>query len=216
MFTGLIQSLGKIASISDLAEGKRLEIQAGFAGDLQLGESVATNGVCLTVVSRATETYCVDVMPETLRLTTLGQLRVGDPVNLERALTLADRLGGHLVQGHIDGKAQVLRREHGEKFDEVDFAVPAELAPLIAWKGSIAVDGVSLTVSRVGQEPDGTHTFGVSLIPQTLAETTLGELAVGQKVNIETDMMAKYVLRMREFAGQNESEVEAATEQEGN
>lgn len=194
-----MQSLGKIVSISDLAEGKRLEIAAEFAGELELGESVATNGVCLTVVSNGPESYCVDVMPETLRLTTLGGLQPGSAVNLERALTLADRLGGHLVQGHVDGLARVIRRESGDKFDEVDFAVDAELAPLIAWKGSIAVDGVSLTVSRVGKTETGEYSFGVSLIPQTLAATTLGQLQVGQNVNIETDMMAKYVLRMREF-----------------
>lgn len=202
MFTGIISEVGRVTSLSELAEGKRLTIAASFAAELQLGESVAANGVCLTVVETGAQTYAVDVMPETLRLTTLGTLREGSPLNLERALTLADRLGGHLVQGHVDGLGKTLRRVPGDKFDEVDFAVPAQLAPLIAWKGSIAVDGVSLTVSRVGREADGTETFGVSLIPATLANTTLGQLQVEQAVNLETDMMAKYVLRMRQFSGQ--------------
>lgn len=203
MFTGLIQSRGKIVTVSDLGDGKRIEIAAEFTKDLQIGESVATNGVCLSVIKQSDISYTVDVMPETLNRTTLGTLTVGTPVNLERALTLADRLGGHLVQGHIDGIGRVIRRSSGEDFDEVDFAVEAELAPFIAWKGSIAVDGVSLTVSRVGQEKCGTYTFGVSLIPQTLQATTLGQLAVGQAVNIETDMMAKYVLRMGEFTARS-------------
>lgn len=191
MFTGIVEALGEVAALDRHGEDASLGISARFAEDLTHGESVAVNGVCLTVSDTGGGAFSADVMPETLRRSTLGDLRPGQRVNLERAVTPASRLGGHVMQGHVDGVATVLSRDPGPRWDEVWFALPADLARYVAAKGSIAVDGVSLTVVDVGDD-----TFSVGLIPTTLQSTTLGERILGDTVNIETDVMAKYVERL--------------------
>jgi riboflavin synthase len=159
--------------------------------DTDLGDSVAVNGCCLTVAARDAETFTADVMRETLDKTSLGGLRPGARVNLERAVTPTGRLGGHLVQGHVDGTGSVVRREPSEHWELVEIAMPAELGRYVVAKGSIAVDGVSLTVVDVGADR-----FSVSLIPETLARTTLGSKQPGEPVNLEVDVLAKYVERL--------------------
>src|SRR6185436_16907882 len=162
-------------------------------GDAEPGASIAVNGVCLTVVDRDGDVFTADVIKETMGRTTLGSLAPGDPVNLERAATPATRLGGHLVQGHVDGVGRVLSRTPGERWEDVRFAAPDGLTRYIVEKGSICVDGVSLTVVAVGSDE-----FTVSLIPTTLAITTLGRCDVGSLVNLEVDVIAKYVEKLVE------------------
>jgi riboflavin synthase len=191
MFTGIVESLGAVIAVETGTEDARLEISAPFAGELAFGESVAVNGVCLTVTTSSADGFVADVMPGTLRRTTLGSLRIGQRVNLERAVTPVSRLGGHVVQGHVDGVGSIVSRNPGPRWDDVRIAVPAELSRYVAAKGSIAVDGVSLTVVDVADD-----VFSVGLIPTTLQETTLGERQPGEQVNIETDVMAKYVERL--------------------
>ena len=164
---------------------------ARVTADVQAGDSIAVNGVCLTVVEHDTERFSADVMAETLARSGLGGLEPGDPVNLERAVTPTARLGGHLVQGHVDGTATLVSRSPGERWDVVRFSLPTELARYVVAKGSITVDGVSLTVSRLGSD-----WFEVSLIPTTLAGTTLGGAEPGAVVNLEVDIIAKYVERL--------------------
>jgi riboflavin synthase len=191
MFTGLVETIGTITRHApDGAGGTVLTLAAPFAGELALGESVAVNGVCLTVTQRTPETFLVQAGPETLRRTNLGTLRDGDRVNLERSLRLGDRLGGHLVQGHVDGVGQVAAREPQGEWETVWFAVPPELAAQMVTKGSVTVDGVSLTLVDVLADR-----FSVALIPHTLAATTLGFKQPGDAVNIETDVFGKYVLK---------------------
>jgi len=169
-----------------------LTVQAGAVlEDLREGDSVSVAGACLTVTGLADSTFTADVMPESLRRTTLGSLQPGSRVNLERAVRADARLGGHLVQGHVDGVGSVRERSPGPRWDEVTVAIPAGLARYVAEKGSVAVDGVSLTVTWVADEA-----FGVALVPTTLAATTLGELAPGAAVNLEVDVLAKYVERL--------------------
>lgn len=203
MFTGIVEEVGAVVAL-DLAPGTQGAADGG-AGDARLtvrgplvvsdaapGDSIAVGGVCLTVaVLPGDGTFVVDVMPETLRRTALGDLRPGDPVNLERAVRADARLGGHVVQGHVDGVGTVRRRTPGPRWDEVEIALDPALARYVAEKGSVAVAGVSLTVTAVG--PDW---FGVSLIPTTLAATTLGDAAPGTRVNLEVDVLAKYVERL--------------------
>jgi riboflavin synthase len=188
MFTGLVETLGTVRLLFPEGAGRLLAIEADFAGDLESGESVAVNGACLTVVAHDVETCRFQAGPETLARTNLGELRPGDRVNLERALCLGDRLGGHLVQGHIDGLGRIAERRRDGEWETVWFDCPRELADQMVSKGSVAVDGVSLTVVDVAETG-----FSVALIPHTLANTTLGFKGTGATVNLETDLLAKYV-----------------------
>lgn len=192
MFTGIVEELGTVESLYTAAESAVLRVRGPLVvSDAAVGASIAVNGVCLTVTSRDEETFVVDVMPETLNRSSLGDLSPGMPVNLERAMLASDRFGGHIVQGHVDATARILARDPGERWEVVTFSLPDRVAPYVVEKGSIAVDGVSLTVSAVG--PDR---FAVSLIPTTLALTTLGTKVVGDQVNLEVDVIAKYVERL--------------------
>ncbi len=189
MFTGLIEALGTVREQTASGAGSRLVIaEPGIAGELRLGESVAVNGVCLTVVAHDTETFAFEVGPETLARTNLCELSVEDRVNLERSLRVGDRLGGHFVQGHVDGVGRVERHLPQGEWLTVWFSCPAELAAQMVSKGSVAVDGVSLTLVDV--EANG---FSVALIPHTLEHTTLGFKKPGAAVNLETDVLAKCV-----------------------
>lgn len=193
MFTGLIADLGRVAAVTQDADGATLRIATALAGELGEGDSIAVNGVCLTATRVAGGEFDAQIMHETLQRSTLGGLRAGDPVNLELALRADGRLGGHIVQGHVDGVASVVEvREEG--FSRVlAFQAAAELFPYVVEKGSIALNGVSLTVSALRE--DG---FEVSLIPETLQRTTLGGAAVGDPVNLEVDILAKHVQRLLE------------------
>jgi riboflavin synthase len=192
MFTGIVEELGEVEALTDLGDSVRLQVRGPrVVGDAERGDSIAVNGVCLTVVDATGDTFTADVMRETLDRSSLGALRPGDPVNLERSLRLDGRLGGHVVQGHVDGTGTVLARIPSEHWEVVRVSLPADLARYLVLKGSIAVDGVSLTVSAL----DDT-TFEVSLIPTTLALTTLGHKGVGADVNLEVDVLAKYVERL--------------------
>ncbi|HZC69084.1 MAG TPA: riboflavin synthase [Jatrophihabitans sp.] len=197
MFTGIIEELGQVAAVESRGDSAVLTISCvRIADDLVHGASIAVNGVCLTVVgSRPGERTEIDfdVMAETLKRSVIGTLRAGDRVNLERAVRADARLDGHVVQGHVDGTGVVVSRSPGDAWDLVRFGVPAELSRFVAEKGSIAVDGVSLTVTAVG--PDW---FEVGLIPETLRATTLGTKAPGDPVNLEVDVLAKYVARLLE------------------
>jgi riboflavin synthase len=189
MFTGIVEELGRVRSLEDRAGGARLVVRcATVNGDSSVGDSVAVNGVCLTAVEVTGEALSFDLARETLDRSTLGGLRAGDPVNLERPLTLATRLGGHLVQGHVDGVAPVRYVDRNGAGASIRIALPPPLRPYVVEKGSIAVDGVSLTVTVVDDEG-----FEVALIPHTLAATTLGERGPGDGVNLEADVVAKYV-----------------------
>jgi len=194
MFSGIVEALGTVAEIRSEPPGCRLFIrEPKIVAETSVADSISVNGCCLTVVEVEGETMAFQAGPETLSRTNLGDLEAGSPVNLERALAVGDRLGGHFVSGHIDGVGTLLeRRDHGD-WSDFWFQVPRQLAVQMASKGSIAVDGVSLTI--VDCEPDR---FSVALIPYTLAVTTLGPLQVGGKVNLETDLLAKYVQRLVE------------------
>jgi riboflavin synthase len=189
MFTGLVETQGTVDHVADDGAGGRvLTVSADFAAELSLGESVAVEGVCLTVVERGGGRFAFQAGPETLRRTTLGDLAAGDRVNLERSLRLGDRLGGHLVQGHVDGVGTVAARVPQGDWETVWFTAPADLAKFLVSKGSVAVDGVSLTVVDVEDDR-----FSVALIPHTLAVTTLGFKRPGASVNLEMDILAKYL-----------------------
>jgi riboflavin synthase len=197
MFTGIVEELGTVEAVERQSDAVRLTVRATTVlTDSGLGESIAVNGCCLTVVSTGstdgstTDTWTADVMAETLAKTGLGSLAVGDRVNLERAATVGSRLGGHLVQGHVDAVGHVVHREPGEHWEVVTISMPPDLGPYVVDKGSITVDGVSLTV--VEARDDG---FTVSLIPETLRRTTLGFRGVGDAVNLEVDVIGKYVAR---------------------
>jgi riboflavin synthase len=191
MFTGIVEELGTVGALERQSDAVRLTVRATTVlDDAAPGDSIAVNGCCLTVSERTEDTWTADVMAETLAKTGLGSLDVGDRVNLERAVTAGTRLGGHLVQGHVDAVGHVVRREPGEHWDVVTLSMPRELAPYLVDKGSITVDGVSLTV--VEARDDG---FTVSLIPETLRRTTLGFREPGDAVNLEVDVIGKYVAR---------------------
>jgi len=195
MFTGLIEEIGSITSITDSGDGAVVEISAHTVlEDVSHGDSIAISGVCLTVIDSTPSSFRADVMKETLLHSAAGSWKTGTKINLERAARVGDRLGGHIVQGHVDATAEVLEVNHGDQWSVIRISLREDIAPLVAHKGSITVDGVSLTVSAVARD-----WAEVSLIPETLAATTLGEAAVGDEVNVETDVLARHVLRLREF-----------------
>lgn len=196
MFTGIIEELGEIVAVDLTDDAARITVRGPLAvSDAKHGDSISVSGVCLTVIDQDTETFTADVMAETLAMSTLDGVQPGRTVNLERAAQVGDRLGGHIVQGHIDGTARVLAVTDGSAWRVVRLSLDPEHAPLVARKGSIAIDGVSLTVSDVGGGIDDGW-FEVSLIPETLSATTLGARVVGDLVNIETDILARHVERM--------------------
>jgi riboflavin synthase len=200
MFTGIVEELGEVTRIEPQQQAARLTVRGRLVvSDATHGSSIAVNGCCLTVVEHDTETFTADVMAVTLDTTALGDLRPGSPVNLERATSVGARLGGHIVQGHVDGTGTVLERTPGPHWELVRISVPQHLARYVVAKGSIAVDGTSLTVVEVTDADGGTGTgteLTVSLIPETLAATTLGQAPVGSRVNLEVDVLAKYVERL--------------------
>jgi riboflavin synthase len=192
MFTGIVEELGTVAGIEDQGDALRLTIHAEHVlADAGLGDSISVNGCCLTVAQRDGDTWTADVMQETLDKTSLAGVQPGDRVNLERAVTPTTRLGGHIVQGHVDGVGTITARTPSEHWEVVEVSMPAELGRYLVDKGSITVDGVSLTV--VEARADG---FSVSLIPETLARTTLGSRQVGDRVNLEVDVLAKHVEKL--------------------
>ncbi len=193
MFTGIIQAIGTIAGMEQRGGDMRLYIRSGKLplDDVQLGDSIATNGVCLTAVELPGDGYKADVSLETLSLATLGDLKPGSPVNLEKALTLSTPLGGHLVSGHVDGIGQIIERQEDARSIRFRVEIPANLARYIAHKGSICVDGASLTVNAV----DG-HCFELNIVPHTLDETIMANYQPGSRVNIEVDLVARYLERL--------------------
>lgn len=195
MFTGIVLDTGRVVAVEDLAdEARRLRIASSVVTPgARAGESICVNGVCLTVVDPAGDEFGADVMKETLDRSSLGRLRVGDPVNLEPAMGVGDRFGGHIVSGHVDAQARLRSRVDSEHWRVLEFEAPPQVRKYLAEKGSVTLDGVSLTVADVGAD-----WFTVSLIPTTLRETTLGEREVGDLVNLEVDMLARYVERMLE------------------
>ncbi len=194
MFTGIVEELGEVAALEELPDAARLTVRASVVGgDVGLGDSISVNGVCLTVTGwddepAAAKRLHFDVMAESLRRSSLGELHTGDPVNLERAVTASTRLGGHMVQGHVDAIGTVASRRPSEHWDVVRIAAPDSVTRYLVEKGSVTVDGVSLTVTEVDDAG-----FSVSLIPETLRRTTLGRREVGATVNLEVDVIAKYV-----------------------
>ena len=202
MFTGIIEERGSVLELLENEGAARLKIHAPVAAsDAKHGDSISVGGVCLTVVDQGADWFVADVMAETLRMSIVGALAVGDSVNLERAAQVGDRLGGHIVQGHVDGTSQLLSRVEGSAWRVLRLSLSPDLAPLVANKGSIAVSGVSLTVSAVSEPAEADQWCEVSLIPETLAATTLGTLEVGGSVNIETDILARHVERLVQFNG---------------
>ncbi|CAN5386214.1 riboflavin synthase [soil metagenome] len=195
MFTGIIEELGTVTDWTVDGDAGRLTVSGPIAvSDAKHGDSISVSGVCLTVVDKGADWFTADVMAESIAMSTLATITAGSTVNLERAAQVGDRLGGHIVQGHIDGTSKLLSITEGSAWRVLRFSLLPELAPLVARKGSIAVDGVSLTVSDVGLD-----WFEVSLIPETLAATTLGLKRIGDSVNIETDILARQVQRMLGF-----------------
>jgi riboflavin synthase len=199
MFTGIIEELGEVVAWERDGDSGRLTLRAPLAvSDAKHGDSISVDGVCLTVVDQGPDWFTADVMAVSIAMSTLGGLTVGQKVDLERAAALGDRLGGHIVQGHIDGTSTLLTREEGDAWRVLRFSLDPEHAPLVVRKGSIAVNGVSLTVSDAGDD-----WFEVSLIPETLTATVLGTLVPGDRVNIETDILARQVQRMLSFERTN-------------
>jgi riboflavin synthase len=191
MFTGLIEAVGQVGSVADHAGGRRLTVETPLGSGLAQGDSIAVNGVCLTVVTRSESDFAVDVSPETLRVTTLGEWVAGRRVNLERPLRADQRLGGHFVLGHVDAVTELSSvREDGDSY-WLEFTLPFALRALVIPKGSVTLDGISLTLASLSD-----HDFGVQIIPHTWTHTTLSDLAPGASVNIETDVLGKYVARL--------------------
>ena len=193
MFTGIVEELGEVVYLTDAGGDSAVVAVRGpvVTSDARHGDSISVNGVCLTVIDNVDGVFTADVMGESLRRSSLGVLRAGSPVNLERAATVGSRLGGHLVQGHVDGVGKIIAREPADEWEVLRFSLPPELARYVVEKGSITVDGVSLTVMEVTDD-----TFSVGLIPTTLKLTVLGAKAVGDPVNLEVDVIAKYVEKM--------------------
>ncbi|MCP2635008.1 riboflavin synthase [Microbacterium sp. HD4P20] len=205
MFTGIVEEIGRITAVEPSGDGVRLTVEGPKAvSDAAHGDSISVSGVCLTVVDQGDEWFTADVMKQTLDMSTLAGVEAGRAVNLERATAAHGRLGGHIVQGHIDGTGDVLEVRPGAQWRVLRIGLPSELAPLVVDKGSIAVDGVSLTVSGASPAPAAATTdgawFEVSLIPETLSATTLGALEPGDRVNLETDILARHVQRLLAFA----------------
>ncbi|HJS31631.1 MAG TPA: riboflavin synthase [Alphaproteobacteria bacterium] len=199
MFTGIVTDIGRIRSVSAGGEGRdvRFEIATAYdTSELAEGASICCAGVCLTVIARGPRWFAVETSAETLARTTLGEWRVDTPINLERALRAGDELGGHIVSGHVDGTAETLARQPEGGSIRFEILAPKVLARFIAAKGSVAIDGVSLTVNEVSDRPEGTAIFGVNVIAHTLAVTTLGALTPGRRVNLEVDTLARYVARL--------------------
>ncbi|WP_454923478.1 riboflavin synthase [Actinomyces oris] len=206
MFTGIVEELGRVVRLETVENSARLTVEAPtVTQDVNLGDSVSVNGCCLTVTAVHGSTFTADLMAETLTRTTLGSQAPGDPVNLERALRASDRLGGHIVQGHVDATAEVLDHHHGEHWDLLRIGLPQEIARYVAVKGSVALDGVSLTVVDVvdasntldvAPVPGAGASLSVGLIPETLRRTTLGTRRPGERVNLEVDVLAKYAERL--------------------
>jgi len=192
VFTGIVEELGEIMAVEELTDAARMTVHGPVVtSDARPGDSISVNGVCLTVVEATAGSFTVDVVAETLRRSSLDKAQVGDRVNLERAAALGQRLGGHIVQGHVDGTGTVVRRTPSEHWEVVEVSLPPELERYLVEKGSITVDGISLTVVDVAAD-----SFTVSLIPETLARTTLGFKQPGEVVNLEVDVIAKYVEKM--------------------
>lgn len=203
MFTGIVEELGRVVRLETVEDSARLTVEAPtVTQDVDLGDSVSVNGCCLTVTAVHGSTFTADLMAETLTRTTLGSQAPGDPVNLERALRASDRLGGHIVQGHVDATAEVLNHHRGEHWDLLRIGLPQEIARYVAVKGSVALDGVSLTVvdvvdaSDIVPVPTAGASLSVGLIPETLRRTTLGTRRPGERVNLEVDVLAKYAERL--------------------
>ena len=196
MFTGIVEELGEVVAIEPLTDASRLTVRGPVVtSDASHGDSISVNGVCLTVVDTVDGAFTADVMAESLRRSSLGALQVGSPVNLERAVRVQDRLGGHVVQGHVDGTGEVLAVTPDEHWTVVRTSLPGGLGRYVVEKGSITVDGISLTVSALGTS-DGADWFEVSLIPTTLGLTTLGRKGPGDPVNLEVDVIAKHVEKL--------------------
>jgi riboflavin synthase len=194
MFTGIIEELGRVVAIEEQLDAKRITIEGPIVtSDASRGDSIAVCGACLTAVELEGGQFTADVMNETLRLTNLEQLKVGDPVNLERAMNAATRFGGHMVLGHVDGVGTVVSREPSDNWEWVRLSIPEDLTKYVVLKGSITIDGISLTVNEIIG-----NVLGFSLIPETLRLTTLGSKQPGDKVNIEVDVMAKHIERLLE------------------
>lgn len=197
MFTGIIEELGRVKAIEHQSDAVRLSIEGPLVlSDAHRGDSIAVCGTCLTVIEFDENQFTADVMKETLDKTSLSEIKVGDPVNLERAMTAQTRYGGHVVQGHVDGVGEIISREPSENWEWLRIRIPRELMKYVVYKGSITLDGVSLTVNEVGDD-----FVGLSLIPETLTLTTLGSKAIGEKVNVEADVMAKHIERLLEARG---------------
>ena len=194
MFTGIIEELGKVVAIEEQPDALRLTIEGHLVtSDIKRGDSIACSGTCLTAIEIENGTFTADVMHETIRLTSMNGVKVGDVINLERAMTMNTRFGGHHVQGHGDGVGEFISREASENWDWVRIRIPVELMKYVVLKGSITLDGISLTVNELGED-----FVGLSLIPETLKVTTLGYKSPGDKVNVEVDIMAKHIERLLE------------------
>lgn len=205
MFTGLIEEIGEVVAVEPVGDSLRLTVRGPVVtSDARHGDSIQVSGVCLTVIDQGTDetgagTFTADVMEQSIAMSTLGSLQPGDTVNLERAARVDSRLGGHIVQGHVDGTATLVSVTPVDNWRVLRFSLSPELAPLLVDKGSVTVAGVSLTVSNISPVDSEEHWFEVSLIPETLTATTLGSLTPGDRVNIETDILARHVARMLGF-----------------
>ena len=201
MFTGIVEAMGKVTNIVNGPDSAQLTIEsAGFFSDIKLGDSIAVNGCCLTAVTNTADQFTVDVMKQTLALTNIGSLEIGSVVNLEKAMKVSDRLGGHIVQGHVDSTATLAAINQGADWYELVFNVPANYLKYMQAQGSITINGVSLTIAKLS---DDAKQLSVWLIPETLKRTNLSALKVGDVVNLEVDVLAKYVERIMK-AGANE------------
>lgn len=195
MFTGIIEELGEVIGIEQQPDALRLTIKCKkVLEDLKRGDSIACSGTCLTAIEIDGHSFTADVMMESIKLTSLSEVKIGDPINLERAMNASTRYGGHVVQGHVDGVGEFVSREKSENWDWVRIRIPRELLRYVVMKGSITFDGISLTVNELNDD-----VIGLSLIPETLAMTTLGTKEPGNKVNVEVDVMAKHIERLLEF-----------------
>ena len=195
MFTGIIEELGEVIGIEQQPDALRLTIKCKkVLEDLKRGDSIACSGTCLTAIEIDDHSFTADVMMESIKLTSLSEVKIGDPINLERAMNASTRYGGHVVQGHVDGVGEFVSREKSDNWDWVRIRIPRELLRYVVMKGSITFDGISLTVNEINDD-----VIGLSLIPETLAVTTLGRKEPGNKVNVEVDVMAKHIERLLEF-----------------